>query len=308
MKKLFIIFIITSITLYSYGQQKGKDDTNFLNKIEIKKSFDSKTDKAKPAILSFTIPTGSKNYFTINGGVAYRISRMVTGPVSKKIKLDIFSVYNRNNQIKKEQNNFKGGFSLEKKYLFINKKMIPKNLKLQVNFSNEFYRNWIDTTNSLLSLLYVEPYFRITEKIKFGEPVDSKSGNVRSYLKANTGMEYQNKFNVPVSDTKGSLTRLFFSASYEWYLRWKEKPRDAKSEWVNMFELSTNFTYRNDFYNNTINREGYLPLIVFTTAFYPFRNNNISFGATYQKGSDPINGIDNQEFWQFVFKFKKEMK
>lgn len=308
MKKLFIIFIITGITLCSYCQEKGKDGTKFWDKIEIKKSFDSKVDKAKPAILSFTIPTGSKNYFTINGGVAYRISKLGTGPLSKKTKLDIFSVYNRNNQIKKEQNNFKAGFSLEKKYLFIDENLIPRNFKLEVNFSNEFNRDWIDTTNSFLSLLYVEPYFRIAEKFKFSEPVMSKSGNMLSYLKAIPGLEYQNKFDVPVSDNKGSLTRLYFAASYEWYLRWRQKPGDVNSDWVNMIELSANYTYRNDFYNNTGKKEGYLPLLVFSAALYPFRNDNISFGATYQKGSDPVNGIDDQEFWQFVFKFKKEIK
>ena len=115
MKKLFIIFILTGIVLSSYCQKTKNDSAKFWEKIEIKKSFDSKVDKAKPAILSFTIPTGSKNYFTINGGIAYRISKLNIGTVPKKTKLDIFSVYNRNNQIKKEQNNLKAGFSLEKK-------------------------------------------------------------------------------------------------------------------------------------------------------------------------------------------------
>jgi hypothetical protein len=308
MKKIVIIFFSTIIPFSSFCQGNGENSPKFWDKIEIKKSFDSKTDKAKPAILSITVPTGSKNYFTINGGVAYRISKLTTGVVSKKIKLDVFSVYNRNNQIKKIQNNFKAGFSLEKKVVFNDKDLIPRNFKFQANFSNEFNRNWIDTTNSFLSLLYLEPYFRIGDKLKFGEPVMSKSGNILSYLKAIPGLEYQNKFDIPVSDTKGSLSRLFFAASYEWYLRWRQKPGDINSDWVNMIELSANYIYRNDFYNNTDKKEGYLPLLVFAAGLYPFHNDNISFGVTYQNGSDPINGIDDQEFWQFVFKFKKDIK
>ena len=313
MKKLFSIFILAGISLGAYCQEKIKAISKFFDKIEVKKSFDSKLDKTKPAIASFTIPAGSKDYFTINGGIAYRVSKLKASSednqVASKTQLDIYSVYNRNNQIKKEQNNFKAGFSLEKKYLFLKRDGItPKDFMLFVNSSNEYIRDWIDTTNSFASLLYCEPWFTVGDKFKIGKPVTSGSGEIISYVKLMPGLEYQNKFEVPASDSKGVLARLFLSATYEWYFRWREKKGDKSSKLVNMFEISGNYTYRNDFYNSTKNREGYLPLVNFTAAFYPFRNENISLGANYQKGSDPVNGIDDQEFWQFVFKFRKDLK
>jgi hypothetical protein len=309
MKTLFITSLILLITFKSTSQ-------SFWDKIEIKKSFENKIDKDKPAIASFSLPTGAKKYFTINGGVAYRLSKLGTGSIASKTQWDLFGVYNRNNQLNKEQHNYKGGISMEKKIVFGNTttpRLKPNGTAkdlflLYISFTNEYIRDRIDSVSSFGSLLYFSPYFKISEKLKIGKPVISGNGRFLSYLKVMPGLEYQNKFEVSKKETTGSLTRLFFSSSYEFYLRWHKEEGNSASGWVNMFESSISYTYRNDFYNSTSEREGYLPLFSYTLAFYPFRNNNISFGATYQKGSDPLADIDHEEFWLFEFKFKKSIK
>ena len=309
MKTLFITTLTLFIALKSISQ-------SFWDRIEIKKSFENKIDKDKPALASFSLPTGAKRYFTINGGVAYRVSKLGTGSNASKTQWDIFGVYNRNNQLNKEQHNYKGGISLERKIVFGNT-ITPRFKKdgtakdlflLYISFTNEYIKDKIDSVGSFNSLLYFSPYFKIGEKLKIGKPVISDNGRFLSYLKLMPGLEYQNKFEVSEKESTGSLARLFFSTSYELYLRWHKEDGNAASGWANMFESSIGYTYRSDFYNSTSENEGYLPLFSYTLAFYPFRNDNISFGATYQKGSDPIAGIDQQEFWLFDFKFKKVIK
>ncbi len=316
MRKLLIVLIVMGICFRGFSQEENTGINQFLKRIEIKKSFDNKTDKAKPAIASFMIPAAAKNYFTINGAIAYRITKLNTGAVAVKSKLDIFGAYNRNTELKKEQYNYKAGVALEQKLTLTNtaKPRLDKNgfakdiVLLYVSLANEYIKDKVDSTGSFASLLYTSPYFSFGKKFMIGKPVVSATGRVEATLKIMPGLEYQNKFDVTDADMKGSLVRLFFSASYEWFLKWREKPGDESSDWINMFEVSGSYTYRNDFYNNTNKREGYLPLALFNIAFYPFHNNNISMGATYQHGSDPINGIDDEEFWQFVFKFKKDIK
>lgn len=312
MLKVIISLVFTALSLQVYSQ-KEDDKSSFLDHIEIKKSFDNKTDKDKPALASFTIPAGAKDYFTINSAVAYRVQKLKAGKFPSKTKIDIFVAYNRNNQLEKEQYNYKGGLAIEKKFVFgsavpprVDKNGFARDLfLLWASWSNEYIRDRIDSTGSLASLFYLSPWFSMGDKFKVGKPVGSGSGNIRTYLKLMPGIEYQNVIDVPSGGEKGSLTRLFFSATYDWFLRWRKKPGDNGSEWVNLFELSAGYTYRNDFYNSTKTREGYLPLVSFTAALYPFRNDNISVGAEYLHGSDPVNGIDKQEYWQFVFKFKK---
>ncbi|MFN8289677.1 MAG: hypothetical protein U0U70_05450 [Chitinophagaceae bacterium] len=328
-KLLLLLVMLPALHNTALCQGGGKEDkASFWDKIEIKKSFDSKLDKTKPALASFTLPAGEKNYFTINGGIAYRISKLETGKTPSKAKLDIFAVYNRNNQLNKEQHNYKGGLSLEKVYVFGNsanpgttRDGFARDLPvLWGSFSNEYIRNRVDSTGSFASLLYLTPGLSLGKKIKIGKPVLSvvrqedgkfdpeKSGRVSGIFSLSPGLEYQNTFTAPSSGTKGSLTRFCFSATYNWSLRWREKAGDPSAKWISLVDVTAGYTYRNDFYNSTVKKEGYLPLYQFGIAFYPFRKENIAAGIDYQKGSDPVNGIDDQEFWQFTLKFKKDLK
>lgn len=306
MKKLLMGISIGIFSINSYGQAAVK---KIFDALEIKKSFENQIDRNKPAIMSFTLPAGDKNYYTINGGIAISPSILTTGRIPTKTKFDFFAVYNRNNQIDEDQNNFKAGLSIDHKLLFTKADGItPRNLKLRVTFSNEYLHDKIDTTHSFLSLLYFAPIFRISDNVKFGMRVDQyKTQKIIPFLQWIPGIEYQNKFDVPAKDPKGANARLYMAGSVDFLYRVNKVIGNADTL-MNLLETGINYTYRNDFYNKTGKWEGYLPLFTYSISIYPFATNNISFGATYLKGSDPVSALAKQEYWLFEFKFKKEFK
>ena len=145
-------------------EKKEKSKGGFFDNFEVKKSFENDIDKEKPAVASFTIPGNENNYFTINGGVAFR-NYLLTS--TSKINLDVWGLYNRNNQIDKEQKNYKLGTTVEWYKLYYKAdKITPGDFAFKVNWSNEYQRNSIDTVSSYLSLLYFSPFFSISKNWK----------------------------------------------------------------------------------------------------------------------------------------------
>lgn len=305
--KVFIFIMSTGIlSINCYGQSFFN---KALNAVEVKRSFENAVNRSSPAVMSFTMPGGGKNYYTINGGIAISPTILTTGKVPSRTAFDVFAVYNRNNQIDLEQNNFKAGLSIDQKLLFTKADgYTPANFKLGITFTNEYLHDKVDSVKSFLSLLYFTPIFRISDNIKLGMPVDNyKTQKLIPFIQWIPGIEYQNNFHVPATDKKGSLARLYMAASVDLFYRINKNIGNNKVL-MNLLETGANYTYRNDFYNKTGIGEGYQPLFTYSLSIYPFTTNNVSFGATYLNGSDPVSGLSKQEYWLFEFMFKKDIK
>ena len=294
MKKVILIYILV------IGYQaiiNAQFDSIYSKRIEIRKSFENYLEKEKPASFGLTIPTGDKNHYLINGAIAYKISHMASNSVNN---MNIFMLYNKNNQIKKEQNLFKAGLSLE------NKIRITSKLKFVTTLTASYANNIKDTTQSFLGLFYFNPYYPFNNWLRLGYPVSNYKNSVMvPVFNIIPGLEYQNKYQTPQKDNSGSIARYYISSSLSLYFRIRKISGDKSSDLVNLFGTSFNYVLRKDFYNNTKIKEGYLPIYNFTISCYPFKVDNISFEASYFNGSDPVNGLDKQEYWELTFKIKK---
>jgi len=304
MKRISSLILFFFISALLKAQNKGIDSF-YHKRIEIKKSFENKIDRQKPAAMSFTLPAGEKRYYTVNGGILLSFGK---AGIKTATDWNLFGVYNKNNQLKKEQDNYKLGFGLSKSIYFFKSPGMFRRLRLRVELNSEYLKNKIDTTKSFLTQLYVSPVFSF-KKFKIGLPVnDYKNDRWAPLFDIVPGVEYQNKFDVPLSAFKGSLARLYLATSFDLYYKVRAKANDPATDLVNLVQTNISYIYRRDFANNTGKWEGYQPLFNFTLAFYPFKNDNISFGATYTKGADPLAAQEKQEFWQFQFKFLKDIK
>jgi len=272
-------------------------DTIYGPKLQIRKSFENIIDKGKPASLSFMIPVGAGNYYSINGAVALELTGLAENSVTT---FDAFAVYNRNNKIKKEQNQYKLGLAVD------NVHRCNSNLKFSTTLSAEYVNNVKDTTQSIASQLYLDPRFALKKFFRIGLPVsDFHNKRIIPLLNLIPGLEYKYSYKASQDDHTGSIARFYFSPSISIYYRVREKYKDEKSPFANLFGASFRYTFRKDFYNSTKIAEGYLPLYNFSLAYYPLKQDTFSLEAAYLFGSDPVNDLEKQEYWEFTIKIKK---
>lgn len=107
--KIKILTLLSFLGIFCNAQAPA-DTTSIRDKqttytFQLRKGLETKDDKDKPAVLSLTWPQDGKgNSYLINAAAGLNINR-----VYRKSSLDITPaiVYNGNNQIKKEQYNYK---------------------------------------------------------------------------------------------------------------------------------------------------------------------------------------------------------
>ena len=78
-----------------------------------------------------------------------------------------------------------------------------------------------------------------------------------------------------------------------------------KNFWASLLEFNFSYTGRSSFANKNSNFEKYIPLFTAGLNIYPFKNENFSFGLSYNDGANPIDGTPKQTFWLFSLSFKK---
>lgn len=303
MKKL-VLFYCLLLMLF----QPNYCQSTFWKNIKIRKAFETKTeDDDKAANLSFTSPKDKPNYFIINAGIGYEFANMSKESKNNKIFKNSFSgffVYNKNNQIDKEQNNYKLGVSSNQIFY------TDINTSTAIFGSNtiQYLRNYRDSTHSFLLTSYWHPFSKNQNCIKLGGYAQADN-LLAYYFLPQIGMEYQNNFEAKKSALKGYDFRGYFSIGGS--LLVKKKTYDdsskllEKNRWTKGIELKVTYDGRISLLKNLDNQDSYAPMFKSEFIFYPTQDNNLSIGLSYNNGSNPIDGIAKQTFWLLAFKFKK---
>jgi len=273
-------------------------------KLMIRKGFESLDDKKDPAMASLTVPQSGSNSYLINAGISYALTKLKHLKDKSKKNSTLFSfVLNKNTMIKKEQNNFKLGVTWNYK---VGRTDSIKSSYFMWSNTGAYARNTMDTTHSVYWTSYIS-MIRI-KKSKKGE----KTGvfvNAYKPFKSNSpweyflgwsfGPEYQQKFNSSSEKDIGGVFRAFYTTEF----RVRKKIRDDIGDPI--FDLILSNKGRYDLINNTKTKEGYLPLVKFELEYYPTKNTDFSIGFSYNTGSDPIAGLEQQDYYLLAMKFKK---
>lgn len=315
-----ISFFLLLDTFILYAQEGEKKDTIskalWERSISIRKAFEDKNDKDKPAIFSMTWPNDKDNSYLINGGISLSFSRLKNkqkknGRNGGKFEFDFFTVYNRNNQIKKEQNNIKAGLTMDFKFGRSNKEKNERSY-FKIFPSIQYMSNKVDTTKSFIGLAYFTWILKTKHFLLNGYKTIHKSG-LHYFLGPVFGFEYQNRFDVKKPLLKGAVGRYYFGGDARLAFKVRvidttTKKRGKASEGLKIAELIFSYTGRKDFMNTSNTPEGHIYLFKSEFAFYPFKNDSLAFGLSYNKGEDPIAAVEKQEFWQFAVKLKLDYK
>ncbi len=328
--KTFFLLLLFLVCLNMLGQTtktitvETELITNpFWENLSIRKAFESNTsDDDKAALLSITSPKDLDEIFKINAGIGYTFANL--GEKSNH-DLTTFFVYNKNNQLDKEQENYKFGLTYTSLYV------INANFSWLNDTSLEYLNDNAKKTQSLLALTYFHLLSNKQGNIKLGSY--GLTNSIFAYqFNPKVGLEYQNDFNKTAPLETGNTLRSYFNIGGNIVLRKKTVIKETtittivdangvnveppiaptkiiktlpKMLWKKGLELMVNYEGRNilsDSYKDTPN---YRYFFKGEAKLYPIRDDNFYIGFSYNKGEDPIAGLDKQEFWMLSLSFKK---
>lgn len=324
MKTHLSLFIIT-LSLFSWNgySQKSSGWDKFWENISIRKAFETQTaNDEKPANLSFTFPKEGEDIFKINAGIGYTFS--LDTITTQAHQLTVFYVYNKNNQIDKEQENYKFGLAHEAFYKIIdNKGLIHET-------SVEYLNDNAQKSRSFLAQSYLQYYSNNGSFLSFAS-YPSRSSLFVYQLNPKIGLEYQTAFEAETPLENGYNLRSYFSMGGSILIKKKTKMEvkriiqtvasdgktvissvtETKEEvldkmaWEKGIEIVANYEGRNILSDNIDGNPNYLYFFKGEMKLYPINDKNLSIGISYNKGESPIDGLGKQEFWMLSLNFLK---
>lgn len=305
------IFVFTSNT---YGQVLKWDNVKF------RKAFESETsDDDKAANISFTLPNDGEDFFAINAGIGYEFLKLTDA--SPKHIFSAFFVYNYNNQIEKEQQNYKGGISHKITFDFS-----ASNFTIFGTSAGEYLKDFREDSHAAV----VTTYWHFQKKnwiVPFGGYA-ARDNRVAYFLLPQIGFEYQNTIESKTVAT-GYDTRSYFSIGGNVMLRKKTSKevarRDAngaiildasgdpvmvevdlpKGRWNKAVEWIIAYEVRHSLASNIDAGNNYTPLFKTQLKFYPVPDDNFAVSLSYNDGANPIEVLEKQTFWMFTLTYKK---
>jgi hypothetical protein len=214
--------------------------------------------------------------------------------------------YHRNSLIDEEQHNWQTGFS----------STIRTNIRRNTEQTTykqwyftptlKFSRNLQDTASSIIFNMDAIP-FRSGEKgINLNTYTIRGSRKLIHLLGLNPGLEFQNNFSAKQKANDGAILRPLLKFQY---LLAGNRQRTPEVEMITpdkTWEISLDYTARYAVVNSTLRSEKFTQLIRAGADYYLLTNPvQISFGLSYNYGSDPAQGLKKQHFYLATLSLQK---
>lgn len=340
MKSLYLILVFSlglgiqncfsqkdSIVTEKFFTEERKPSSKFIkkllsDKVSIRKSFDSKTDDdEKAATLSLTLPKDNDDIFKVNAGIGYTLDTLKNNIYNA---VTAFFVYNKNNQIDKRQENYKLGINhnsvyfREKRFDIINDNSLEylndnekkaqslialSNLSIRSNSGKLIFESYTLSPSMWAYKLLPRVGFEYQNSYDAALPTE-QGYYIRSYFNVGGAILLRKKTNIKI--VQNTITSSYNSKGEE--VRRKEiDKKDIVDDFITTrgLELIINYEGRNSLLDNFDDNPNYTYLLKGELKLYPINNDNLSIGLSYNKGENPLEGLEKQEFWMLGFNFKK---
>lgn len=204
----YIVYTLVLLGCFSLRGQTG-NSTPWYKNITLRQSFDSKTDKAKPANITYTNPDDGDESWLVNIALGYDLT-----PDSEEIIIiNPYIEYHRNSLVDKEQYNWETGVFAEWQTQDIFTKKWSPVLIGAVRYNDDR----IGGVQSLMSNLYFTPLFRgkgMKPEFFWLPNTAVKLGKAFRFIYTPyLGLETENRIQTDNSDASGSIYRGYFSIS-----------------------------------------------------------------------------------------------
>ncbi|GAA3974864.1 hypothetical protein GCM10022210_26580 [Mucilaginibacter dorajii] len=292
MRKLIITAALLLVAAGSFAMRCDTDTVRrgpLFDKFQLRQSFQDATAKESPAQLMLTIPSSGGSSWLVDAGVAARVVPL-SGVNSVS---NLVGEFHRNTLISNPQYNWQLGFN----YAYLHTKPDGQ-FALSWTANAKYVRDVIDTAHSVATTLSIGFYRTGKDYLNFGRPRSFDNQKMTYQIDPSVQVQYQQYFGNDLHT--GGIVRPLVSlaASLAW-----NSARTKGLAASKKFELAASYTNRYAAANNTGNGERYTKLLS-TGINYYFINSassTVSVGASYNLGSDPLNGLKDQNFLQFAF-------
>ena len=296
MRKFFSVFLsIFFISFFSTAQN------SFFDKITLRKSFDSKGDRAEPASITLSKPQDAIASWATNMAIGYEV---LTG-TKRILTLDPFVEFHKNTLISKKQDNWHAGFALEwqtSKFEINSKRWSPiliastrynaDNVKSNRIFQGSIYFTYLQKKKGTgFQRFYIPNYPVVLGKLLQFE--------YTPYI----GIENENRLHSFNDSSKGNVYRFLGRITSQITLF------PANLQWRKRFEFFFDYQRRNDF-KKTIRDIAEDRHLYFATSFNyvffisPNEKKQAKIGFDYIKGEDPTENFEKQSFYAISLKVK----
>ncbi|AKH95209.1 hypothetical protein [Elizabethkingia anophelis] len=293
MKTLLLTAFLTLLSLSAYCQEK------FFDRFTLRKSFESKNDKAEPAAFTFTKPKDKDDSWLLNAALGYNL----LANSSANLILDPYIEYHKNTLIDKIQDNWQAGVSSE----WQSNDMSRSNWSPIFITAVKYNEDKVKKNTSFQGNIYFTPLFKNkgNKPAYFWIPNNTTDfGKVFQFsYSPYIGFENENRIKTENDSSSGSIYRGLFRITATLTLFPKyEKLRDK-------FEFNFDWQYRNNFSESVADltkKDHKFMTAGFNYNFWvdDVRKRSAKIGIDYTKGENPTKNFEQQEFYAVSLKVK----
>ena len=289
MNKWMLLLFFSAFSCNAWCQKKDSiNNQPFFGSFKLRQSFQTADLQQSPAQLQFTLPQNGKDSWLVEAAVSAAVIPLSSSTVTSKFVAE----YHRNTILDEPQNNYQIGYNMQ--YL----QEGNDNLRLLLTGNAKYIQDVIDSAHSLAITLNFAGYRNKKNVLNWDHPAYLSDEKYTYQFSPYFEAQYQ-QFFASDKQNAGSILRPLADLSGSFAIN-KPKPKKLVAP-TKLIELTVDYTNRYAIVNTTGNGEKFTNLFKagLNCYFIDTGSKSISFGASYNQGSDPLNGLKDQKFWQF---------
>lgn len=287
------------------AQEKTSSMSRFFEALELRQSFGSAGTRNAPVRFQLTIPKHEETSYLIDGGLGIPV---VNFKIGEALTMDgkLVGEYHRNTLIDEEQHNWQTGLSGTLRTNIKRNRAETKFSQWYFTPTLKFSRNLRDTASAVLFNMDAIPFRSGDKGLNLNTYTIRGNRKLIQLLAINPGVEFQ--YNVSAQNQRDEGTVLRPLLKFQYLLagnRLKESPIEMivpDKTW----EATLDYTARYAVVNSTAMEEEFTQLLKAGVDYYLLtRPLRISFGVSFNYGSDPAQGLKKQHFYLATFSLQK---
>lgn len=293
MKRVYLTLLFTGFIIYVYSQDK------FIDRFTVRQSFQSKNDRAEPALFTFAKPKDKDQSWLLNAAIGYNLLKKSNSVLT----IDPYFQVNKNTLIDKIQNNWQAGVSSEWQCRDMSKRNWSPIIIAAIKYNEDISKQ----ITSFQGSIYFTPLFKGKAKRPkyFWIPNNTSDfGNVIQFTYSPyLGFENENRLKTESESSLGAIYRAVFRVTSIISLFPKSDQLKGK------FEFNFDWQFRNNI-SESVDDLTKSDHKYFTTSFnYTFFNaddgkKSAKIGIDFTNGENPAKNFEQQSFYSISLKVK----